>query len=135
MNDTIGKSSREIVALIGGPANVESVTHCATRLRFNLKDDSKADRPALLDIDLVLSVVESAGQFQLVIGPQVPDVHDAVLAALSGMQEPAPAPEAPAPQTPPPARDAAAIGQPGFKKRTLALIRGFLKPGAEADRE
>lgn len=55
--------------------NVVSLVHCATRLRFKLKDRSKADKKALEETDGVLTVVESGGQFQVVIGNHVPEVY------------------------------------------------------------
>ena len=67
--------AKEIVELVGGEQNISSVVHCATRLRFKLKDKAKANKPTLQELDGVLSVVESGGQFQVVIGSHVPDVY------------------------------------------------------------
>lgn len=64
----------EILALVGGEKNVAMVTHCATRLRFNLKDSKKADTSALKETEGVLGVVEKSGQYQVVIGNDVPNV-------------------------------------------------------------
>ena len=67
--------AKEILARVGGEKNVVSLVHCATRLRFKLKDRSKADREALENTDGVVTVVESGGQFQVVIGNNVPEVY------------------------------------------------------------
>ena len=61
--------------LVGGPGNVSQVTHCATRLRFALKDNSKVQKDALSTTKGVVQVVESGGQTQIVIGPGVGDVY------------------------------------------------------------
>lgn len=71
--------AKEIVEKVGGVENINSLFHCVTRLRFKLKDSSKADKEAIKDIQGVLSVVEGNGQFQVVIGNHVTDVFDTVL--------------------------------------------------------
>lgn len=73
--------AENILKLVGGQNNVSMVDHCATRLRFNLKDDSKADVSALKSIQGVVGVVNKGGQFQVIIGTEVKDVYK----ALSGM--------------------------------------------------
>ena len=70
----------EILKNIGGKENVSSVVHCATRLRFRLKDEGKADTEAVKKIKGVLSVVNAGGQYQVVIGPDVPQVYQEVVA-------------------------------------------------------
>ena len=65
---------------VGGAENVASVTHCATRLRFALKDDAKADKAAVEATRGVITVVESAGQFQVVVGNTVGKVYEALIA-------------------------------------------------------
>lgn len=64
--------AHEVLERVGGEGNVRSVSHCATRLRFVLKDTSKADKAAVGRVDGVISVVESSGQFQVVVGNSVP---------------------------------------------------------------
>lgn len=71
--------AKTIVKLIGGKDNVISVVHCATRLRFKLKDEKKANTEELKDTDGVVTVVQSAGQYQVVIGNEVADVYDQVI--------------------------------------------------------
>ena len=70
----------DIVARVGGEGNIVSVTHCVTRLRFVLKEESKADTAALNGMKGVLKVIQAGGQYQVVIGNDVSDVYDAVLA-------------------------------------------------------
>ena len=71
--------AKEILELVGGERNVSSVVHCATRLRFKLKDNKKADKVEIEKINGVLSVVESGGQFQVVIGSDVPNVYKEIM--------------------------------------------------------
>jgi PTS system beta-glucosides-specific IIC component len=69
----------EILRGVGGKENVNSVVHCATRLRFKLKDTSKADAAGLKENPGVIMVVESGGQFQVVIGNHVGAVYEALV--------------------------------------------------------
>ncbi|WP_412989500.1 beta-glucoside-specific PTS transporter subunit IIABC [Pediococcus siamensis] len=68
-----------ILVKVGGETNVSDLVHCATRLRFKLKDRKKADKSAIENFDGVLTVVESGGQFQVVIGNNVSYVYDAIM--------------------------------------------------------
>ncbi|WP_158609610.1 beta-glucoside-specific PTS transporter subunit IIABC [Cellulomonas triticagri] len=70
------QTADEILAAVGGPSNVKEVTHCATRLRFVLADRAKADKAAAQAVPGVITVVESSGQFQVVIGNAVAKVYD-----------------------------------------------------------
>ena len=70
--------ARKIVAGVGGADNIVSLMHCATRLRFKLKDESKAQAEVLKKTPGIIMVVESGGQFQVVIGNHVADVFLAV---------------------------------------------------------
>ncbi|HHT7805873.1 TPA: beta-glucoside-specific PTS transporter subunit IIABC [Streptococcus suis] len=76
----------DIVAHVGGKENISSLKHCVTRLRFGLKDESKADTDYLKARDGVVTVVQAGGQYQVVIGNHVPDVYAAVqkVAGISG---------------------------------------------------
>lgn len=67
-----------IVDAVGGAENVLSLTHCATRLRFKLKDNARADKKTLEKTKGVVAVVEQGGQCQVVIGNTVGDVYDAI---------------------------------------------------------
>lgn len=71
--------ARIILTNVGGKENVESLTHCVTRLRFVLKDVTKAHTDILEGTDGVLRVIQSGGQYQIVIGQTVGDVYDAVV--------------------------------------------------------
>lgn len=65
----------KILTLVGGKENVSGLTHCATRLRFNLKDEGKAQTDALKKTPGVLGVVVSGGQYQIIIGNDVNHVY------------------------------------------------------------
>lgn len=84
--------ARIIVQNVGGRDNIESITHCITRLRFRLKDESKANTDILKDTDGVVTVISSGGQYMVVIGNQVPQVYDAVI-QVGHLQDKAQAPE------------------------------------------
>ncbi len=70
--------AEKIVENIGGRENVQSLTHCMTRLRFVLKDEVKADKEALEKLD-IMQVVRGGGQYQIVIGTNVKDVYEEVI--------------------------------------------------------
>ena len=65
----------DVLQAVGGQENVQSVVHCATRLRFQLKDESKAQTDVLNQHPGVIKVVQSGGQYQVVIGSHVSDVY------------------------------------------------------------
>ncbi|MFD1388833.1 beta-glucoside-specific PTS transporter subunit IIABC [Oceanobacillus oncorhynchi subsp. oncorhynchi] len=71
--------AKDIIENVGGKENVYSVVHCITRLRFKLKDESKAQTEVLKNMDDVVTVMKSGGQYQVVIGNHVPDVYQAVV--------------------------------------------------------
>ena len=71
--------SLDILKHVGGKENVLSVKHCVTRLRFQLKDEKKADTEYLKQRDGVLNIVKAGGQYQVVIGNHVPDVYEELL--------------------------------------------------------
>lgn len=71
--------ARIIIQNVGGKGNVISLTHCVTRLRFKLKDESKANTDVLKATDGIVTVIQSGGQYQVVIGNHVPDVYDVVM--------------------------------------------------------
>lgn len=82
--------AQDILNRVGGKENIVSLVHCATRLRFKLKDNGKADAEGLKANPGVIMVVESGGQFQVVIGNHVHDVWQAVRqeAGMSDDSEP-----------------------------------------------
>ena len=65
----------DILQGVGGEKNIASATHCATRLRLKLRDDSKADQSAVEKLPGVITVMKAGGQFQVVIGNNVPTVY------------------------------------------------------------
>ncbi len=67
--------AKDILSLVGGKENVENVTHCYTRLRFNLKNDNLADKDKIESLDGVIRVQSQGGQFQVVIGNEVGKVY------------------------------------------------------------
>lgn len=71
-----------IVDNVGGAENINSLIHCITRLRFYLKDESKANTAVIENMDGVISVAKAGGQYQVVIGQAVTDVYDAVIAQI-----------------------------------------------------
>jgi PTS system, beta-glucoside-specific, IIABC component len=73
----------KIIENVGGENNIQSVVHCATRLRFVLKDESKADDAAIKAIPGILSLVKKAGQYQLVIGNNVDEVYHKLTSMLN----------------------------------------------------
>lgn len=85
--------AKNIVKEVGGKENINSLTNCITRLRFKLKDESKANTDVLKNMDGVVTVMQAGGQYQVVIGNHVPDVKkdvDAVLGVLEAPTESGP---------------------------------------------
>ncbi|MBM6385068.1 MAG: PTS glucose transporter subunit IIA [Paenibacillus sp.] len=75
--------SKDILKLVGGEENIDQVTHCMTRLRFNLNDNGKADKATLKNTPGVMGVMENGGQFQVIIGNDVPVVYNALVGNMS----------------------------------------------------
>lgn len=85
MADIDKKSVEQIIAAVGGKENIEVATHCVTRLRFALHDDSLVDKDALDQNDLVKGQFSSQGQYQVVIGPGLVDkVYNEMIAITGG---------------------------------------------------
>lgn len=76
------EEAKKIISLVGGEENIRSLVHCATRLRFELTDEGKADKEALTGLSYVLQVVSSGGQYQVVIGPAVADYFNAIMSLV-----------------------------------------------------
>lgn len=72
------KTAAGVLAGVGGESNVHSLVHCATRLRFVLKDEGKADATAIRAVPGVITTAQAGGQYQVVIGNDVPDVYAAI---------------------------------------------------------
>lgn len=75
------QTARGILNAVGGSKNIQSVTNCATRLRFDLVDDQKVQEAALRQIDGVIDINKSGAQYQVIIGPDVGNV----MAALNNL--------------------------------------------------
>ena len=82
-----------IIKNVGGKDNINNLIHCITRLRFYLKDESKANDDILKNQRGILDVMHAGGQYQVVIGNEVTNVYDAVMKQLPGLID------NPAPQT------------------------------------
>lgn len=82
-----GRIAGDILTNVGGKENVKSVTHCFTRLRFVLKDESKAKKDVVEHLEGVISVVVAGGQFQVVCGAKVTKIYDAVLPLVGELEE------------------------------------------------
>jgi len=74
----------DVIKLVGGIGNVNSVVHCATRLRFKLKDESVAKTEELKNHKGIIQVVQSGGQYQVVIGNHVSEVYKE-LVSIAGL--------------------------------------------------
>ena len=79
MSEKYNDVAAEIVKLVGGVDNINALTHCVTRLRFVLKDPSKADKEALARVQYVLKVLESGGQTQVVVGNKVTSIFETIM--------------------------------------------------------
>ncbi|MDR1549548.1 MAG: beta-glucoside-specific PTS transporter subunit IIABC [Hungatella sp.] len=75
--------AKDILANVGGDHNIKGLTHCFTRLRFELRDSKKAKKEVIEQLEGVISVVESGGQFQVVLGTKVTKVYEAILPMVS----------------------------------------------------
>ncbi|MFJ9705765.1 beta-glucoside-specific PTS transporter subunit IIABC [Streptomyces sp. NPDC101234] len=102
--------AEDVLRGIGGKENVRSVAHCATRLRFVLNDRSKVDKEAVEATRGVIAVVESGGQFQVVIGNTVSEVYKAVIA--HGVDE----------------RDGGGTTTGGFLPRAMDVVTSIFTP-------
>ena len=78
------KIAADVLEAVGGKSNVSYVAHCMTRLRFTLKDRSKVDEGTLKRTTGVLGFQETGGQYQVIIGQNVPKVYNE-LCAMSGL--------------------------------------------------
>lgn len=67
--------NEQIIKLVGGKANIQAVVHCMTRLRFTLKDRSKADTKKLQELEGVIDVVSNNVAYQIIVGTYVNDVY------------------------------------------------------------
>lgn len=75
---------RDLLPLVGGADNISKLTHCATRLRFEFCDRSKVDEEKIKATPGVISVVEKGGQFQVVVGNDVPITYRVLINEMGG---------------------------------------------------
>lgn len=77
-----------IIKEVGGKENILNLTHCVTRLRFTLADESKANDNNIKNLEGVLGLVKSSGQYQVVVGPIVKDVFAQASSMIGTKSEP-----------------------------------------------
>lgn len=80
------KLCKKLIQLLGGKENIESVSHCSTRLRFNLKDNDIAKTKEIRALKDVVEVVVNPIAYQVIIGPDVPRVYSELSDLLGGTQ-------------------------------------------------
>jgi PTS system beta-glucosides-specific IIC component len=105
--------ANEIIRNVGGKENVNGLTHCVTRLRFKLKNDTLANTDVLKNMDGIVTVIQSGGQYQVVIGNHVSEVYARVMAA-GGFQEDG--------------SEAATAGKTSLFNRFIDMISGVFSP-------
>ena len=103
-----------IIEHVGGKDNITSLVHCATRLRFALKDESKANAEFLKKQAGIITVVQSGGQFQVVIGNSVADVFNAIM-QLTNLNEK-------------PTNDAPSAAPKGIVSKLIDLVSSIFIP-------
>ncbi|MCG7381032.1 beta-glucoside-specific PTS transporter subunit IIABC [Paenibacillus sp. ACRRY] len=81
------ETAQEIIKAVGGTNNINSVYHCITRLRFELKDNDKVDNGTIKKLDKVMGTNISGDQFQVIIGNDVPKVFDAMVKEHPALQQ------------------------------------------------
>src|SRR5699024_5686630 len=77
----------ELIELVGGEENIDKVIHCVTRLRFYSKDNTIPDKDKIENLNGVMGVVESGGQYQIIVGEAVDEIYKKVISQLSVSDE------------------------------------------------
>ena len=81
--------NENIIRLVGGRDNISAVVHCMTRLRFTLKDRSKAQTEEIKAMDGIIDVVSNDVAYQIIIGTHVSEVHEELVSITDrGQEEP-----------------------------------------------
>lgn len=106
----------DIIKNVGGKSNIISLTHCITRLRFRLQDESKAEDDILKKMDGVVTIMKSSGQYQVVIGNHVAEVYEEVC-VQAGISSEENAKE----------KEAGGVKQP-LSKQIMDLVTGIMMP-------
>ncbi|RDX02597.1 beta-glucoside-specific PTS transporter subunit IIABC [Listeria kieliensis] len=81
------QTAEKVIEYVGGKENIISLTHCVTRLRFNLKDDKQVDAEQIKALDDVMGIQNKGGQYQVIIGPKVAQVYRAVVSAIPELEK------------------------------------------------
>ncbi|MHC5522232.1 PTS transporter subunit EIIC [Ligilactobacillus saerimneri] len=81
------RTAEKIYQAVGGSSNISGMTHCATRLRLNLKDESIVDDNKVKDIDGVINVAHGSGQYQILIGLEVPKLYEEFEKVVGGTSD------------------------------------------------
>ena len=89
MSKNYAALARSVVTALGGVDNITAVTHCMTRLRFVIKDDSQVDSATLKTLTGVLGVVRNENQCQVIIGNTVSQAYREVVSLLPANMQPA----------------------------------------------
>lgn len=74
--------AQDIISAVGGKENILALTHCVTRLRFILKDTSKVKQEEIETMPIVMTALNTGGQYQIVIGSKVTAVYDLIMAEI-----------------------------------------------------
>src|SRR5699024_2083322 len=72
----------DLIELVGGEENIDKVIHCVTRLRFYLKDKTIPDKNKIENLNGDMGVVESGGQYQIIVGEAVDEIYKKVISQL-----------------------------------------------------
>jgi len=110
------RTAAAVLKGVGGEDNVSSLVHCATRLRFVIKDDAKVNKAAVKATPGVIATAEAGGQYQVVIGNEVPEVFAEIakISKLAGASENA--------------KSAPAVSQGTLLNRFIAMISAIFTP-------
>ena len=79
MANKYAEQAAAIIEKVGGPQNITLASHCMTRLRLTLKDESLANDDEVKAIDGIIGVVHAGGQYQIIVGQSVPKVYEEVI--------------------------------------------------------
>ena len=82
------KLAQAIREQVGGDDNISHISHCATRLRLTINDLASVDMPAISNLPGVIRVVNASGQLQIVVGPQVEQLYQAMQQGAAPVAEP-----------------------------------------------
>lgn len=120
--------ARTTVDAVGGASNIKTVTHCTTRLRFQLNDLSKVDRDRIKAQKEAMGVVDASGGLHVVVGMAVPEAH-AAIAALPGVHAGGEVPVTPAdPAVAEAQEDTGPVQKPKVLDRVLGTLSAIFTP-------